>query len=100
MPYTIVVLVHVNAMTMIKTTVVAGIDPLSVIQTFIVRNSRETAIFKAFYWISRRYGDSLHDDSLQGAHSYLDSKIFAAAGASFNFSMAAALAADSLAGMN
>ncbi|KAI5752004.1 hypothetical protein M8J77_012829 [Diaphorina citri] len=44
--------------------------------------------------------DSLHDDSLQGAHSYLDSKIFAAAGASFNFSMAAALAADSLAGLN
>uniref|UniRef100_A0A8D9AMB8 Broad-complex core protein isoform 6 n=3 Tax=Cacopsylla melanoneura TaxID=428564 RepID=A0A8D9AMB8_9HEMI len=47
-----------------------------------------------------RYGDSVHDDSLLGAHSYLDSKIFAAAGASFNFSMAAALAADSLAGFN
>ncbi|RZF37502.1 hypothetical protein LSTR_LSTR011889 [Laodelphax striatellus] len=35
------------------------------------------------------------------ASSYLDSKLFAAAtGASFNFSMAAALAADSLAGLN
>lgn len=36
-------------------------------------------------------------DSLN--HNYLESKLFAAAGAaSFNFSMAAALAADSLAG--
>lgn len=37
-----------------------------------------------------------HDDSIQSAHSYLDSKLFAASG--FQFSMAAALAADSLAG--
>lgn len=41
-----------------------------------------------------------HEDAFQGHHrSYLDSKIFAAAGASFSFNMAAAaLAADSLAG--
>lgn len=39
-----------------------------------------------------------HDDSVHSAHqSYLDSKLFQV-GASFNFSMAAALAADSLAG--
>lgn len=38
------------------------------------------------------------DTSYQSHHSYLDSKFFAAAGASFNFSMAAAMAADSLAG--
>uniref|UniRef100_A0A146L2N0 Broad-complex core protein isoforms 1/2/3/4/5 n=2 Tax=Lygus hesperus TaxID=30085 RepID=A0A146L2N0_LYGHE len=38
------------------------------------------------------------DDSIQSAHNYLDSKLFAGAG--FNFSMAAALAADSLAGLN
>nr|XP_018907241.1 PREDICTED: broad-complex core protein isoforms 1/2/3/4/5 isoform X3 [Bemisia tabaci]XP_018907243.1 PREDICTED: broad-complex core protein isoforms 1/2/3/4/5 isoform X3 [Bemisia tabaci]XP_018907244.1 PREDICTED: broad-complex core protein isoforms 1/2/3/4/5 isoform X3 [Bemisia tabaci] len=40
-----------------------------------------------------------HEDSFQGAQNYLDSKLFAAT-SSFNFSMAAALAADSLAGMN
>ncbi|XP_060862623.1 broad-complex core protein isoforms 1/2/3/4/5-like isoform X1 [Metopolophium dirhodum] len=40
------------------------------------------------------------DTSYQSHHSYLDSKFFAAAGASFNFSMAAAMAADSLAGLN
>ncbi|XP_075237466.1 broad-complex core protein [Lycorma delicatula] len=44
-----------------------------------------------------------HDDNMQSGggnhHGYLDSKLFAA-GASFNFSMAAALAADSLAGLN
>ncbi|XP_050538135.1 broad-complex core protein isoforms 1/2/3/4/5-like isoform X2 [Daktulosphaira vitifoliae] len=40
------------------------------------------------------------DTSYQSHHSYLDSKFFAAAGATFNFSMAAALAADSLAGLN
>uniref|UniRef100_A0A1B6E5M1 Broad-complex n=2 Tax=Clastoptera arizonana TaxID=38151 RepID=A0A1B6E5M1_9HEMI len=41
-----------------------------------------------------------HDDSVHSAHqSYLDSKLFQV-GASFNFSMAAALAADSLAGLN
>lgn len=40
-----------------------------------------------------------HEDSVHSGHqSYLDSKLFAVAGASFNFSMAAALAADSLAG--
>lgn len=40
-----------------------------------------------------------HEDSIHSGHqSYLDSKLFAVAGASFNFSMAAALAADSLAG--
>lgn len=33
-----------------------------------------------------------------GVQNYFDSKLFAVAGASFNFSMAAALAADSLAG--
>lgn len=38
------------------------------------------------------------DTSYQSHHSYLDSKFFAAAGATFNFSMAAAMAADSLAG--
>ncbi|CAA9998381.1 unnamed protein product [Nesidiocoris tenuis] len=38
---------------------------------------------------------SAAEDSIQSAHSYLDSKLFAGAG--FNFSMAAALAADSLA---
>ncbi|BES97043.1 BTB/POZ domain [Nesidiocoris tenuis] len=41
---------------------------------------------------------SAAEDSIQSAHSYLDSKLFAGAG--FNFSMAAALAADSLAGLN
>lgn len=42
-----------------------------------------------------------HEDSIHSGHqSYLDSKLFAVAGASFNFSMAAALAADSLAGLN
>ncbi|XP_014254182.1 broad-complex core protein isoforms 1/2/3/4/5 isoform X2 [Cimex lectularius] len=39
-----------------------------------------------------------HEDSIQSTHNYLDSKLFAGAG--FNFSMAAALAADSLAGLN
>lgn len=40
-----------------------------------------------------------HEDSIHSVHqNYLDSKLFAVAGASFNFSMAAALAADSLAG--
>ncbi|KAL1138042.1 hypothetical protein AAG570_009737 [Ranatra chinensis] len=40
-----------------------------------------------------------HDDSLQSSHNYLESKLFASA-PGFNFSVAAALAADSLAGMN
>ncbi|XP_066907163.1 broad-complex core protein isoforms 1/2/3/4/5 isoform X2 [Halyomorpha halys] len=38
------------------------------------------------------------DDSMPSAHNYLDSKLFAGPG--FQFSMAAALAADSLAGLN
>lgn len=48
MPYTIVVVVHVNAMTMIKTTVVAGIDPFSVIQTFKEKFERNSNILKHF----------------------------------------------------
>ncbi|XP_065203633.1 broad-complex core protein isoforms 1/2/3/4/5-like isoform X4 [Planococcus citri] len=41
------------------------------------------------------------EDAFQGHRGYLDSKLFAAAGASFSFNMAAAaLAADSLAGFN
>nr|BAU79438.1 broad1 isoform A-Z4-2 [Planococcus kraunhiae]BAU79442.1 broad1 isoform B-Z4-2 [Planococcus kraunhiae] len=47
------------------------------------------------------YPQTLLEDAFQGHRGYLDSKLFAAAGASFSFNMAAAaLAADSLAGFN
>lgn len=59
-------------------------------------DSNESAVISEPQIVTTEPDDSVHSGSLQ---KYFDNKLFAVAGASFNFSMAAALAADSLAGM-
>ncbi|XP_046678657.1 broad-complex core protein isoforms 1/2/3/4/5-like isoform X1 [Homalodisca vitripennis] len=60
-------------------------------------DSNESAVMSEPQIVTTEPDDSAHSGHQQ---NYFDSKLFAVAGASFNFSMAAALAADSLAGLN